>query len=74
MSTIEAGVFHQTTFGSLIRRNFVRWNNQGFFVTREGFDAMSRFETADILRRVARTELTKYFTGVGIRIVKRRAA
>lgn len=61
MSELEVGAFHQTTFGSMIRREWIFWDGRGFRLSAVGRQAIKDFEHADIMRRVASLKLTSFF-------------
>lgn len=69
--TIEyAGTLKQTTYGSLLApgRGYIYWNelHQKFHVTMTGERAVQAFKEAEIWRRVASSNLTRYFYGADV--------
>lgn len=63
LSIVEAGVFDQRPFASMLKRQYVSFERrtQSFYLTSTGRAAMIDFETRDILRKVATMQLTSYF-------------
>lgn len=55
---------NQVTFGSLLHRDYIRFNKlkNYFFITQKGLDALQEFREIEIKRQIATNPLTHYFT------------
>lgn len=57
----QAGALVQTTFGSMLHNKWVFWNGRKFTITNKGREAIKTFDRADLMRKVASLNLTKYW-------------
>ena len=78
MSIRVAGEYKQTTFRSLLYQKWVVFDKlsyrKGFRVTAEGRTAMAEFDYADIMRKIASTNLTSYFHAPrGLELITRQS-
>lgn len=63
MRISDAQQWNQTTFRSMLIRNYISYTGHGFRITKEGDEAMRLFEQAEIARSASMTSqpLTRYF-------------
>lgn len=81
MSIADAGQLRQDTFRSMLVQRYVVFDKlpnsrgkTGFRLTDEGREALRRFESTDVLRKVASLTLTSYFHIPRITLVRKNAA
>jgi hypothetical protein len=61
MNDKKAVLYHQTTFGSVLRRKLVGWDGRNFRITEAGHQVLQRYEHSDIARKIVSSSLTRYF-------------
>lgn len=57
----EVGGLVQTTFGSMLKHKWVKWTGTHFVISAVGITALRDFDQADLMRKVASLNLTRYW-------------